>query len=185
LDLNDVGWPDAQTSRPAPPKRYGTLLADPPWDLLQRGRLGAEQHYPLMSVAEICALRVEPLMADDAHAWVWVTNASIFAGRDVLEAWGFQYRSILTWVKPVFGLGQYLRTASEHVLLGTRGRAPILFRSQPSWLFAPRREHSHKPEEIYAVVERCSPGPYLELFARRRQPGWDTWGNEVSSDVTL
>lgn len=113
------------------------------------------------------------------------TNGSLFAGKEVMEAWGFTYRSILTWVKPVFGLGTFLRTASEHLLLGTRGKAPILFRSQPSWLFAPRQEHSHKPEEQYAVIERCSPGPYLELFARRKRPGWDAWGNEVESDVQL
>lgn len=176
--------PEGGTSLPEP-KRYKTILADPPWDILQKGNLGAGRHYRLMSVPEISALQVERLVADDAHIWLWVTNGSIFAGKQVMEAWGFTYRSILTWVRPVFGLGQYLRTASEHLLFGTRGKAPILFRSQPSWLFAPRQEHSHKPEEQYAVIERCSPGPYLELFARRRQPGWDCWGNEIDSDVAL
>ncbi len=167
------------------PQDYRPILADPPWNIEQTGRLGAERHYSLMSVRAICALDVERLAADDAHLWLWVTNASLFAGREVMEAWCFTYRSVLTWVKPVFGLGQYLRTASEHLLLGTRGKAPILYRSQPSWLFAPRQAHSHKPEEQYAVIERCSPGPYLELFARRKRPGWHAWGNEVASDVTV
>ena len=185
MSKKDEGLPDAPNERPAVPGQFGTILADPPWDVQQAGNLGAERHYRLMSVPEICGLPVRSLAAPKAHCWLWVTNATIFAGRDVLEAWGFQYRSILTWVKPRMGLGQYLRTASEHVLLGTRGKAPILFRSQPSWLFAPRQEHSHKPEELYAVIERCSPAPYLELFARRTRPGWSVWGNQVESDVRL
>jgi N6-adenosine-specific RNA methylase IME4 len=164
---------------------YRTILADPPWEIGQRGGYGAHHHYPLMSLADICALPVGELAEANAHLWLWVTNGTLFAGKEVMGAWGFTYRSILTWVKPVFGLGMFLRTASEHLLLGTRGKAPILYRSQPTWLFAPRQEHSHKPEEQYAVIERCSPGPYLELFARRKRPGWDVWGNEVEPDVQL
>jgi N6-adenosine-specific RNA methylase IME4 len=164
---------------------YPTILADPPWDIGQRGNHGAERHYPVMSVERICALGVERLAAENAHLWLWVTNASIHAGKQVMEAWGFSYRSCLTWIKPRFGLGLYLRNQTEHLLLGVRGRAPILFRGQGSWFYAPVQEHSHKPEEQYAIIERCSPGPYLELFARRKQPGWHVWGNEVESDVVL
>src|ERR1700722_3749881 len=170
--MNHIDVASAQEAQ-----RYRTILADPPWDVEQRGSRGADQHYPVMTLRQISALGVSPPAASDAHLWLWVTNATIFAGRDVMESWGFTYRACLTWVKPVFGLGAYLRTASEHLLLDTRGKAPILFRSQPSWLFAPRQEHSHKPEEQYAVIERCSPGPYLELFARRKQSGWQVWGN--------
>ena len=171
--------------RPARPGEYRTILADPPWDVQQRGGFGAERHYPLMSVREICELDVEQLAADDSHLWLWITHATLFAGREVTEAWGFTYRSILTWVKPVFGLGSTLRTASEHLLFGTRGKAPVLYRSQPTWAFWPRQEHSRKPDEQYAVIERVSPGPYLELFARRPRHGWHIWGNEVQSDVVL
>lgn len=166
-------------------KQYRTVLADPPWDIQQQGARGANRHYRLMSLVEICALPVERLAAEDSHLWLWVTNASIHAGRQVMEAWGFSYRSCLTWIKPRLGLGQYLRNQTEHVLLGVRGRAPIRFRSQGSWFYAPVQEHSHKPEELYAIIERCSPGPYLELFARRKRPGWDAWGNEVEPDVEL
>ncbi|GAB3428676.1 methyltransferase-A70 family protein [Flindersiella endophytica] len=166
-------------------KRYRTLLADPPWDINQRGNKGAIRHYPLMSLDEIKALPVRSVMADDSHAWVWVTNGTIDAGREVLEAWGYQYRSILTWIKPRLGLGPYLRNQTEHVLLGTRGSAPIQFRGQGTWLYAPQQEHSTKPQEQYAVIERCSPGPYLELFARAKRAGWNSWGMEVDSDVEL
>ncbi len=165
---------------------FPTILADPPWDVLQRSSRGAQRHYPLMTVDAIAALPVASLTSTDAHLWLWVTNATLFAGQAVMEAWGFTYRSCLTWVKPGLGLGSsYLRNNTEHLLFGTKGKAPILYRSQPTWLFAPKQDHSHKPEEQYAIIERCSPGPYLELFARRKQPGWQVWGNEISSEVVL
>lgn len=168
-------------------RHFATILADPPWDVLQRGgaNRGAIQHYRLMPVGLIAALPVEPLVAEAAHLWLWVTNSTLFAGRQVMEAWGFTYRSILTWVKPRFGMGQYLRTQTEHLLLGSRGQAPVRFHGQGSWFYAPVQEHSHKPEEQYAIIERISPGPYLELFARRRQPGWSVWGDEIDSDIDL
>jgi N6-adenosine-specific RNA methylase IME4 len=147
--------------------------------------LGAARHYPVMKLKDICALRVYKLAADNAHLWLWITNNNFFEGLRVIEAWGFSYRSCLTWVKPRLGLGNYLRNQTEHLLLGVRGNAPIQFRSQGSWFYALVQEHSHKPEEQYAIIERCSPGPYLELFARRRQPGWDVWGNEIACDVAL
>lgn len=182
--------PACGLSLPEPPSRtptgpYATVLADPPWDLQQVGRRGAERHYRLLTASQIAALPVARLVAPDAHLWLWVTNAALHAGRVVLEAWGFSYRSCLTWIKPRFGMGQYLRNQTEHLLLGVRGRAPVQFRGQGTWLYAPLQEHSHKPEEQYAVIERCSRGPYLELFARRRRPGWHVWGNQVESDIEL
>lgn len=168
------------------PLTFHTILADPPWDVLQRSGRGAHRHYSLMTVDDIAALPISGLASANAHLWLWVTNATLFAGQAVMEAWGFTYRSCLTWVKPGLGLGSsYLRNNTEHLLFGTKGKAPILYRSQPTWLFAPKQDHSHKPEEQYAVIERCSPGPYLELFARRKRPGWQVWGNEVASDVVL
>jgi N6-adenosine-specific RNA methylase IME4 len=166
---------------------HRTILADPPWDHHQRGggNRGAVHHYCLMTVEQIAALPIERLAADSAHLWLWVTNASLFAGRAVMEAWGFTYRSILTWIKPYCGMGQYLRAQTEYLLLRTRGKAPILFSGQGSCLYAPIQEHSHKPEEEYAVIERCTPGRYLERFARRPRLGWHVWGDEVESDVEL
>ncbi|WP_280442603.1 MT-A70 family methyltransferase [Nocardia brasiliensis] len=166
-------------------KRYRTILADPPWDILQRGHRGASVHYDLMSVEQIKRMPIADLAEDNAHLWLWVTNATLRHGYDVIEAWGFTPRSPLTWIKPRLGLGVYLRNMSEHLLFGTRGRAPVNFRGQPTWMFAVAQDHSHKPEEFFPLIERISSGPYLELFARRRQPGWDVWGNEIDSDLVI
>jgi N6-adenosine-specific RNA methylase IME4 len=165
--------------------RFSTILADPPWNVQQLGERGAVQHYDVMNLDRIRALPVAELAADNAHLWLWVTNATLRAGYDVMEAWGFTPRSPLTWIKPRLGLGNYLRNATEHLILGTRGHAPVNFKAQPTWMFAPLQDHSHKPEEQYAVIERISPGPYLELFARRRQPGWSAWGNQIDSDIQI
>ncbi|WP_079085144.1 MT-A70 family methyltransferase [Streptomyces dysideae] len=170
------------------PTRFRTILADPPWDHQQSGKKGAERHYPLMSLERIKRLPVGDLAEDDAHLYLWCTNSSLRDGYDVAEAWGFQARSVLTWVKFRLGLGAYLRNSTEHVLFCTRGAAPVKFRSQPTWICAPVAEHSRKPDEQYALIERLSDGPYLELFARRRPPsnrGWSIWGNEVDSDIVI
>ncbi|MFD3431265.1 MT-A70 family methyltransferase [Nocardia fluminea] len=166
-------------------RRYKTILIDAPWDIYQRGSLGAEQHYPLMSLDRIKALPVGDLAEEDSHLWLWTTNATLRYGYDIMEAYGFTPRSPLTWIKPRLQLGRYLRNMTETCLFGTRGRASVNFRAQPTWFIAPVQEHSHKPEEQFAIIERVSSGPYLELFARRRQPGWDVWGNEVDSDIVI
>ncbi|PPG90710.1 methyltransferase [Rathayibacter rathayi] len=170
------------------PQKFSTILADPPWNIEQTGRLGAAQHYNLMSLDRIKAMPVEALAADNAHLWLWVTNATLEHGYDVIRAWGFTPRSPLTWIKPRILLGNYLRNATEHLLFATKGKAPVRYKSQPTWMFAPLQAHSHKPEEQFAVIERISGGPYLELFARRRPPSnadWSVWGNEVDSDISI
>jgi len=166
-------------------KKYRTILADPPWDINQRGTYGAVHKYNLMSLDSIKAMPIADLVEEDAHVWLWCTNATLRHGFDVLEAWGFTPRSVFTWIKPRFTLGVYLRNASEHMILGTRGNAPVRFKGQGTWGFFPLQEHSHKPEEQYAIIERVSPGPYLELFARRRQKNWSAWGNEIDSDIDI
>lgn len=128
---------------------------------------------------------IADLVEENAHCWLWVTNATLEAGYEVLRAWGFEPRSIYTWCKPRLGLGTYLRNCTEHLLLGTRGKAPIQFKGQMNWGFMPLQDHSHKPEEVYDIIERCSEGNYLELFARRPRHGWGIWGNEVASDVKI
>ncbi|PTL73207.1 methyltransferase [Rathayibacter caricis DSM 15933] len=170
------------------PQKFSTILADPPWNIEQTGRLGAAQHYNLMSLDRIKAMPVEALAAENAHLWLWVTNATLEHGYDVIRAWGFTPRSPLTWIKPRILLGNYLRNATEHLLFATKGKAPVRYKSQPTWMFAPLQAHSHKPEEQFAVIERISDGPYLELFARRRPPSnadWSVWGNEVDSDISI
>ena len=168
-----------------PPGGFATILVDPPWPLQ-----GGEKHYRTMSLARITALPVGALAARDAHLWLWTTNALLPKAYEVAEAWGFTVRSPLTWVKFRLGLGgrYQLRNATEQLLFCTRGKAPLGSRSQPTWFNAPVTEHSRKPAEQFAIIERVSPGPYLELFARRRpesnQP-WAVWGDQVDSDIRI
>ena len=168
-----------------PPGGFATILVDPPWPLQ-----GGEKHYRTMSLARITALPVGSLAARDAHLWLWTTNALLPKAYEVAEAWGFTVRSPLTWVKFRLGLGgrYQLRNATEQLLFCTRGKAPLSSRSQPTWFNAPVTEHSRKPAEQFAIIERVSPGPYLELFARRRpesnQP-WAVWGDQVASDIRI
>jgi N6-adenosine-specific RNA methylase IME4 len=169
-------------------QKYTTILADPPWEWLQgTGSYGAGNHYRLMNFEEISKMPIADLAATNAHLYLWTTNGCLPYAFDILKAWGFEYRSIFTWVKPKLGLGNYMRNCTEQVLFATRGKAPVLFKAQPSWGFFPLQDHSHKPEEFHKVIERMSPGPYLELFARRRQPGWDVWGDDksIQSDVDI
>ena len=168
-----------------PPGSFATILVDPPWPLQ-----GGEKHYRTMSLTRIKALPVGQLAARDAHLWLWTTNALLPRAYEVAEAWGFTVRSPLTWVKFRLGLGgrYQLRNATEQLLFCTRGKAPLGSRSQPTWFNAPVQEHSRKPAEQFAIIERVSPGPYLELFARRRpesnQP-WAVWGDQVDSDIRI
>lgn len=176
------------STAPSSQQRFRTILADPPWDVLQAGPLGADRYYELMTIERIKAIPVRDLATAEGHLWLWCTNATLRDGYDVAEAWGYTVRSPLTWVKFRLGLGKYLRNSTEHVLFATRGKAPVNFRSQPTWINAPVQEHSHKPEEVFSVIERISDGPYLELFARRRPPShadWSVWGNEVDSDISI
>lgn len=166
-------------------RKYRTILADPPWDINQKGKWGAASHYNLMNLESIKNMPVIEFSEENAHLWLWVPNGLLQEGLEVIKAWGFTYRVPFYWIKPRLGLGNYLRNASEAILFATHGKAPVKFKAQPNWLFAPTQDHSHKPEEQYAIIERVSPGPYLELFSRRRQPGWDAWGNEVASDLVI
>lgn len=141
----------------------------------------------VMDLESIKNMPVEYLAQDNAHLWLWIPNGLLQEGLDVMKAWGFTYRDPLVWNKTNvgLGLGNYLRNGCEIVLFGTRGRAPVKFKGQSNLLFAPLQDHSHKPEEMYPIIERVSPGLYLELFARRPQPNWDAWGNEIASDVMI
>lgn len=182
---------------------FGTICADPPWRynngktaLRSGGRgAGAEHHYDTLTNAEIAALPVEKLAADQAHLYLWVTNPRLYRGRkpdgigpiEIAEAWGFEYITLLTWVKTgAPGPGWYFRGYSEHVLFATRGGLKIPAALRQSNVFtAPRGRHSAKPDVFYDRVEQVSPGPRMEMFARARRLGWDSWGDEVDSTVEL
>lgn len=173
-------------------KRYGTILADPPW--MERGggkiKRGADRHYPLMHTRDICALPVADLALPDSHLYLWVTNNFLPDGLKVMAAWGFRYVTMITWAKDKMGLGQYFRGMTEHCLFGVRGQPPYKVsdgrRQQGVTLInAPRGEHSAKPVEMRQMIERVSYGPYLELFARESVPNWDAWGNQIENTIEM
>jgi N6-adenosine-specific RNA methylase IME4 len=165
-------------------QKFGTVYADPPWLYGNQGTRGATgDHYPGMAVADIAALPISEMVAPDAHLHLWTTNAFLFDAREVIEAWGFTYKSCFVWVKPQMGMGNYWRVSHEFCLLGVRGSAPFASRSEMSWSEWPRGKHSAKPERMYEAIERVSPGPRVELFARREREGWKSWGNGIESDL--
>lgn len=172
-------------------KRFKVWHADPPWDLQQTGKRGAINHYDLMTLDRIKAMGplIQELSDDNATLLLWVTNATLPAGIEVMQAWGFEYKSHAAWDKYYMGLGNYFRSSHETLLHGVRGKAPFRFRGQRSTLHFPRTEHSRKPDEMIPLIERVLPdGPYAELFARRRpnsHADWSVWGNEIDSDFKL
>jgi len=123
--------------------------------------------------------------SQDAHLYLWTTNAFMEDAHAVARAWGFLPRTVLTWVKPQMGMGSFFRNTTEHVVFAVRGSLPLNVKNQRTDFRAARRRHSEKPEEFFEIVERCSPGPYLELFARKRRENWVSWGLDVPVDAEV
>jgi N6-adenosine-specific RNA methylase IME4 len=163
---------------------YPSIILDPPWDFGDEGDVDqfgrGRPTYLTMKVEEIAALPIGKLAADNAHMYLWITNRSLPKGFHLLELWGFRYVTALAWVKPTYGMGNYFRGQHEQVLFGVRGSLPLLRNDVGTVLKADRPgKHSSKPPEFYDLVESCSPGPWLELFARRQRLGWINWGAEA------
>ncbi len=162
--------------------KFSTIYADPPWRYENTAARGAAaKHYSTMSIEELCELPVAKLAEPNAHLHLWTTNGLLPETFRVMEAWGFTYKSCFVWVKPQLGMGNYWRVSHEFLLFGIRGKLPFRDHAQPSWLQARRRKHSVKPYRVRELVERVSPGPYLELFGREEIPysEWTVFGNEV------
>jgi N6-adenosine-specific RNA methylase IME4 len=167
-------------------QKFGCVYADPPWQYgNQATRAATDNHYPTMAVDDICALPVAELAGDNAHLHLWTTNAFLFDAKRVMEAWGFEYKSVMVWVKPQMGIGNYWRVSHEFLLLGIRGSAPFGDRGIKSWLEADRTRHSAKPQEFRSLIERVSTGPFLEMFAREPVKGWTVWGNQIDESPRL
>jgi N6-adenosine-specific RNA methylase IME4 len=171
---------------PFPTGKYKTIYVDPPWPERGGGKIkrGADRHYRLMTVKDIMALPVTDLAEDNAHLYLWATNNYLKAALSVMDAWGFDFKTMITWGKDKFGLGQYFRGQTEHCLFGVRGNLPYKIidgkRQQGTTLIlSPRREHSQKPDEMRTMIEKVSYAPRIELFARERVDGWDAWGDEI------
>src|SRR5947207_10030095 len=172
--------------------RFSTVVADPPWQFQNRTGKVAPEHrrllrYPAMELQDILELPVAEFTAARSHLYLWCPNALLMEGLRVMKAWGFTYKSNIVWFKirkdggpDGRGVGFYFRNVTELVLFGVRGSMRTLKpgRTQVNTLATRKREHSRKPDEIYPIIESCSPGPYLELFARFRRQGWTQWGNE-------
>ena len=173
-------------------RRYAVLYADPPWHFeVYNEESGVERaagnHYPTMSLEDICALPVLSLATPDAVLFMWTTAPHLRESFDVLVAWGFEYKTNIVWMKDKIGLGYFVRNQHELLLVATRGDmpSPSPANRPPSVISAPRREHSRKPDEAYALIERMYPElPRIELFARQTRPGWARWGNEVETGFT-
>lgn len=173
--------------------RFKTVLADPPWQFANRTGKIAPEHkrlsrYSTMALQEIKALPVKAILEDSAHLYLWVPNALLAEGIEVMRSWGFTYKTNLIWYKirkdggpDRRGVGFYFRNVTEMILFGVRGKNARTLqpgRRQENMIISRKREHSRKPDEQYALIEACSPGPYLELFARGPHEGWTVWGNQ-------
>jgi N6-adenosine-specific RNA methylase IME4 len=174
-------------------QKFSTILADPPWRFTNRTGKMAPEHrrlsrYDTMTFEDISALPVGQIAANPAHLYLWVPNALLPEGIQVLRAWGFEYKSNIVWHKirkdggsDGRGVGFYFRNVTEMVLFGVRGKNARTLapgRRQVNMVQTQKREHSRKPDELYPIIEACSPGPFFELFARGTRPNWTTFGNQ-------
>lgn len=175
-------------------KKFPCVLADPPWQFVNRTGKMAPEHrrlnrYSTLTLPEICALPVAEFAAPTSHLYLWVPNALLPDGLAVMKAWGYKYKSNIIWHKirkdggsDGRGVGFYFRNVTEILLFGVLGKDARTLqpgRTQVNLLPTRKREHSRKPDEIYPIIEACSPGPRLELFARGVRPGWSVWGNQA------
>lgn len=168
--------------------KYKTILIDPPWYERGGGRIkrGADRHYNLMKTEDIIStiLNSGAFTPDEnCHLYLWVTNNFLKDGLFVMERLGFRYVTNLVWVKDRFGLGQYFRGQHELVLFGVKGKLPACCKTESTVVIAKKTEHSKKPYDFYAKIEKVSMPPRLEMFSRIRRDGWDAWGNQIPSNV--
>ena len=189
----DKGDPSSDLRAALRGRRFGTVLADPPWQFINRTGKVAPEHrrlnrYGTLSLSEIGALPVVEGVLEPAHLYLWVPNALLPDGLAVMEAWGFTYKSNIVWHKQRKdggsdgrGVGFYFRNVTELLLFGVRGKNARTLqpgRTQVNYIGTRKREHSRKPDEQYPLIEGCSPGPFLEMFARGPRPGWTSWGHQ-------
>lgn len=177
-------------------KKFATIYADPPWRFQNRTGKVAPEHkrltrYNTMELEAIKAMPISQISADKSHLYLWVPNALLPDGLEVMKAWGFEYKGNIVWEKvrkdgmpDGRGVGFYFRNVTELLLFGIKGennRTLSPARSQVNLIRAMKREHSRKPDEIVSIIEKCSPGPYIELFARGDRTGWAMWGNQADA----
>lgn len=175
-------------------KKYSIIYADPPWQYKENWGNGSNEHtYPTMKFPDICRLPIKDITDKQAHLYLWVTNPFIQEGLELVKAWGFEYKTLITWVKtykdgtPEMGMGYYFRSCTEHLIFATKGNKKILNKiTKNMFMEVNPRLHSQKPGSVRDMIVRCSGDiPRIELFARQKAPGWDSWGNEIKNDLEL
>jgi len=165
--------------------KFTTVVIDPPWDWSDEGdvnQLGrAKPNYNTLSFEEIKKLPINELTKENSHIYLWITNRSLPKGFELLKEWGFRYITCLTWCKPSIGMGNYYRGSSEQILFGVKGSLGLKRKDVGTWFLAkrPSKKHSSKPDEFYNMVEKCSPGLYLDYFGRKERNGWIVYGNKI------
>lgn len=174
--------------------KFRTILADPPWPQKMSGKYKSVKNqrpermpYQTMAIEDICRISISSFAEPDCHLWLWTTNAFIEDGFTVMRAWGFKYLAPIHWIKPI-GIGNYFVHRTQTMLFGYREKCRFPLRRYAPNILQDRidpKRHSEKPESSYRLIEEISPGPRLELFARRRRDGWESWGNEVESNIEI
>lgn len=177
--------------------KYHTVLADPPWRFTNRtGKVAPEcqncYRYPTLSLNEIKEIPIQNCLQEPAHLYLWVPNALLYEGLEVMKAWCFEYKANIVWHKvrkdgesDGSGVGFYFRNVTELVLFGILGKSARTLhpgRTQVNFIASRKQGHSRKPDELYQIIESCSPGSYIELFARRKRPNWKQWGNQIEME---
>lgn len=174
--------------------KYGTIVADPPWPETGPMHLPAPTRdvphlatpFNRMTYDQISSMPVERLASSESHLYLWATQRSLRVAYRVCENWGFEPKLLLTWCKRGLGMGfRYYRHSTEFVVFGARGNFPTYRNDRGTWFTGKKGAHSRKPKEFFDLVEDCSPGPFLELFARGNRIGWDVWGHEAPSDLEV
>ncbi len=165
--------------------KYKTILADPPWKYGKGFGWGAGEYYTLMTLDNIKQLPVKKICDDNAHLYLWTPNSVIPQALEVMEEWGFKFKTVITWVKNRSIFGYYFKGQSEQLLFGVKGKLPPMDRHQTTIINGKITTHSTKPMEQYSVIEKISPEPRIELFARKRRDGWDVFGDQVDGGIKL
>lgn len=174
-------WVSADLCSKCKPVKFKTIYADPAWKYGKGFGYGAGEYYPLMKLEDIKSLDIPA--EDNAHLYLWTPNSLLPQALEVMKAWGFEYKTCITWAKHRSIFGYYFKGQTEQLLFGVRGKLPPNDRKQTTLVNAKIRKHSQKPDEVYDVIEKVSPGPYLEMFARAKRENWFSWGNQIESDV--
>jgi N6-adenosine-specific RNA methylase IME4 len=168
-----------------PMGKYSTIVIDPPWSYANNSGRQATDYSDVMTLKDVLTFNIGQWVSDECHLYLWVTDAYVGHVYEVTEAWGFEAKTTLVWVKDRFGMGNYYRHQHELCVFAAKGTKRLARMNASTVFHAPVTKHSEKPDAFYELVESCSPGPYLDVFARRRRPGWDVFGDQIDASALV